>query len=175
MQKGRNAAIIIVLVILIALSMTNQAYAATIYTALENGKITNTFEMGEKVRIIIYPTTTQFKVIVVDPEGDIRYQETAYTLKYDEVLSGITDKPGWWTVKVTESGDIGPLALEAEQTSEQSSVQPSEQSSEQYLTALNNVVPEVPLGTITATTTILLALGFYGLIRNKKSSSTKPN
>jgi len=167
MQKGRNAAIIIVLVILIALSMTNQAYAATIYTAKEDGKITSTFEMGEKVRIIIYPTTTQFKVIVVDPEGDIRYQETVYTLKYDEVLSGITDKPGWWTVKVTDSGDIGPRALEAELT--------SEQSSEQYLTALNNVVPEVPLGTIGATTTILLALGFYGLIRHKKSSSTKPN
>jgi hypothetical protein len=136
MRKDTSVAVILLFLAVVAISFTPQVHAASIYAAKEDGTITSTFEMGEKVRIVAYSGSLPIEIIIKDPEGVTRHRETVYTLNYDKILSGITDQPGWWEVTMREGGEIAPRALSADPTSTQ------------YLTSFNNVIPEVPLGTL---------------------------
>ena len=141
------------------LILTEKTYAATITTAKEDGTITDTFLMGEKVRIIATSTTTITKVTVIDPDGLIRYTENTITFKYDKTIDGITDKPGIWKITVTEDSEFEPLT--EQQTETQST------TSTTYLTATNNVAPETPLGTIAILATFLAAFGILASRKNR--------
>jgi hypothetical protein len=135
MRKITFAALSLVFVMLATLPLIQYVDAANIYTAKEDGTITSTFEMNDKVRIIGNSLSILFEIIITDPEGVIRYRETVRTpgATYDKVLSGITDIPGWWKIEMHETGEIKPLG---------------DVTSIGYLTSFDNVTPEVPLGTL---------------------------
>lgn len=147
MRKTTLVALISLFLTVMVISFTPQVHAASIYTAKVDGTITNTFEMDEKVRIIAYSRNPPIEIIIKDPKGVTRHRETVYTLKYDKILSEITDQPGWWEVTMREGGEITPRTLSAEPTSTQ------------YLTSFNNVIPEVPLGTLSILIAFFAAFG----------------
>ena len=156
MRKRTFAVLSLLLFTVVIISTIPHVYAATVYTAKEDGTITQTFEMGDTVRIIAHSTTVPCDIIVKGPNGLTRYKETTSSVNYDKVLSGITTEPGWWIVEVHPRGGVKPLATpEAEVTSTP------------YLTSYNNVVPEAPLGTISIFISFFAALGI-SLFRKKK-------
>lgn len=158
MRKDTSVVAILLFLTVAVISFTPQAHAASMYTAKADGTIISTFEMGEKVRIVAYSGSLSFEIIIKDPEGVIRHRETVDSLNYDKILSGITDQPGWWEVTMRESGEITPRALSADPTSTH------------YLTSFNNVIPEVPLGTLS----ILIAfLAAFGISLFRKRSKPK--
>jgi hypothetical protein len=158
MRKDTSVAAILLFLIVVVISFTPQVHAASMYTTRADGTIISTFEMGEKVGIVAHSGSLPFEIIIKDPEGVIRHRETVYALNYDKILSGITDQPGWWEVTMRESGEIAPRALSADPTSTQ------------YLTSFNNVIPEVPLGTLS----ILIAFSAaFGISLFRKRSKPK--
>jgi hypothetical protein len=132
------------------LSMAQQVHATTVYTAKEDGTAVGTFEMGEKVRIVASSASYPYFVTVKDPDGAIRHREYVTSSGYDKVLSEITDKPGLWTIELQSGGGSKPLA---------GTLAAPQQPSTMYLTTISNVVPEVPLGTITIVGALFAALG----------------
>jgi hypothetical protein len=152
-MRAITSLLAVAIVSLIAISAALPAHAASIYTAQEDGTPTSNFQMGANIRIIAQSMTVPFYITIKDPDGIMRHTETVYASKYDQVLSDISDKPGWWTIKLTPSK--GPTILG----------EPTEPTSTEYQTVLNNVVPEVPLGTISAALTLLAALGVVTLRR----------
>jgi len=115
-----------------------------VYTAKEDGTPADTFEMGEKVRIIAYSSNPcPYDIIVTDSEGLVRFTDTSYVPNYDEVVPGITDKLGWWEVK---AGTV----------------------STRYGTAFYNVIPEVPLGTLAAVVACFSAFGITLMQKRSK-------
>jgi len=162
MQKSGHILTTIAFAVVIILSLAQQTYAINVYVAKEDGTAASTFEMGEKVRIITYSTKTPFDITVIDPEGKARYKETSYTRNYDKILNGITDKAGRWEVIVTEqTGGTIPKTT---------SIPPT---STHYTTTINNVVPEVPLGTITILMTFLAAFGIIAFRKKVTLTRTK--
>ena len=168
MRKTELAAVLCGLGFLMLFSLTPHAYAVDVHTAKEDGAVAVSFEVGENVRIIVqsssFPLSTVLSVTVSDPEGRIRYRESTRTFKYDKTLTGMTDRPGWWVVTITE----GP---ERSLTGEiPGSVDAVVKRSTKYLATIKNVVPEVPLGTITMVLTFLAAFGVVALRkRNHKT------
>lgn len=158
MRKDTSVAVILLFLTVVVISFTPQVHAASIYTAKADGTIISTFEMGEKVRIVAYSGSLPFEIIIKDPNGVTRHRETVYTLEYNKTLSEITDQAGWWEVTMREGGEITPRALSADPTSTH------------YLTSFNNVIPEVPLGTLS----ILIAfLAAFGISLFRKRSKPK--
>ena len=158
MRKDTSVVAILLFLTVAVISFTPQAHAASISLAKVDGTITNTFEMGEKVRIVAYSTSPLIEIIIKDPNGDIRHKETVDAHEYNKTLSKITDQPGWWEVTMRESGEITPRALSADPTSTH------------YLTSFNNVIPEVPLGTLS----ILIAFSAaFGISLFRKRSKPK--
>jgi len=117
-------------------------YAMGVYTAKEDGTITATFRIGEKVRIIA-DAPTPYNIIVADPQVITRYIETSLTIKYDKTLSGLTDKIGKWEVRITPLRGSTIVAI----------------TSAQYTTAIANVVPEIPFGTLSMLLAFSAAFG----------------
>ena len=114
--------------------LTPKAYAASVYTAKEDGTQTDKFAMGEKVRIIAYSSSCPYNIVIIDSNGITRYTVTSNTPKYDQIWDNITDKPGWWEVKAGTA-------------------------STSYATAFYNVIPETPLGTISMIIACFAAFG----------------
>jgi len=157
--------IAVVMMIVAAFLLTvNQAQAATVMTASEDGTPTETFQMGENVRIIAGSNSVPFNIVVEDPDGIMRHRETVYIFSYDKVLSTITGKPGWWKVRIEE----GEIIIRGTQPN----AVPPPQASTEYLTAPElNAVPEVPLGTIMIVSAFFAALG---IVAFRKRSNHKP-
>lgn len=130
------------------LALAPNAYAnPNVSTYNEDGTLTDRFIMGEKVRIIAYSSYPEppYEIIVIDPDGITRFTDTSNFTNYDSgLLSGITDKPGWWEVKAGKAGI-------------------------KYGTAWYNVVPEVPLGTLSILITCFAALGISTFRKHFKS------
>jgi hypothetical protein len=147
----QNSAKILIIALTAAalLSMAQQVHATNVYTAKEDGTAVGTFVMGEKVRIVASSISYPYYIIVKDPNGAIRHREYVTSSGYDKVLSEITDKPGLWTITL-ENGGSKPLA---------GALAAPQQPSAMYLTTISNVVPEVPLGTITIVGVLFAAFG----------------
>ena len=152
MRKTMVTASILIITLLGILSLAQRAHAATIYTAKEDGTVTSIFEINENVRLVAQSMNAPSEIKVIDPEGVTRYQETVHSVSqsYDKVLSSISDIPGWWKVEVHAIEEWKPLAP----------TQP-EKVSTQYLISVNNVVSEVPVGTLSA---LLMFFAAFGII-----------
>jgi hypothetical protein len=170
MRKTKLAAVLFGLGFLMLFFFTPQAYAVDVRTANGNGTVAAVFNVGDDVRIIVqsskFPESTVLSVIVSDPDGRVRYMESAHTFRYDRTLTGMTDKPGWWVVTVTEGPE---RTLSGDDSGNGSAVV---QESTEYLATVQNVVPEVPLGTITIVLTFLAAFGVIAL--RKRSHGASP-
>lgn len=161
----RSLHVSIGIVIFAALLLTvQQVQASSVITASEDGTPVDTFQMGDNVRIIAGSEAVPFTIVIEDPDGFICHRETVYVFSYDEVLSTITGKPGWWKVRIEE----GQIIVRGTQPD----ALPPPQASTQYLTTpeLNNV-PEVPLGTIMIVSAFFAALGIIAL---RKRSNHEP-
>lgn len=107
------------------------------------GALKEIFNIGEDVNITAYSEYTPYEVIVIDSEGVTRFTDTSTTPRYSKIVSGITDKLGWWEVKAgTETTHYG--------------------------TAWYQVIPEAPLGAIMILTACFAGLGVTQLRRKKK-------
>lgn len=137
-------------VAVVTLTFIPYGYAnPNVYTAKEDGTITDTFAMGEKVRIIAYSSNPcPYEVVVTDSDGVVRFTDTSNVPNYDKVVTGITDKPGWWEVKAGTTFT-------------------------HYGIALYNVIPEVPLGTLAAVAACFSALGLTVMQKRSKFNTSK--
>lgn len=84
--------------------------------------------------------------------GQVRNLLTS--IVYDKTLSGLTNKLGWYAVEASS---------------------PIHEVLKNYACVYFNVIPEIPVGTITAVSTMLFGLGFYGLVQRKKLRYLKLN
>jgi len=137
-------------VALITLTLIPCGYAnPNVYTAKEDGTPTDTFSMGEKVRIIAYSSNPcPYEIVVTDSDGVVRFTDTSDVPNYENVVPGITDKPGWWEVK---AGTVSTY----------------------YGIAFYNVIPEVPLGTLAAVVACFSALGVTVMQKRSKFNTSK--
>jgi hypothetical protein len=135
----------------------------SLYTAKADGTISSTFAMGEEVRIIA-SSTGSWNIIVSDPSGTAQFTD-AFTLQYNKTISGITDTPGNWTVKLYPvlKGSPTPQTEPSPQTTSSTSITYT-------VDPPATVVPEAPLGTIS----IFLALfAAFGIALFRKKNKTK--
>jgi hypothetical protein len=107
------------------------------------------FVGGEDVRIIADSSDMPITITVTDPDGIIVHTEIYPGYKYDEILSGLTEKSGWYTVEASS---------------------PLDTVRKNYACTYFKVIPEVPLGTIAAAMTMSLGLGFFLVQRKKRYS-----
>lgn len=170
MRKTKLTAVLCGLGFLMLFFLTPHAFAVDLHTAKEDGAVAVSFEVGENVRIIVQsssPTlSTVLSITVSDPEGRIRYRESARTLRYDKTLTGMTDRPGWWIVTITEGPE---RSLNGETPGSGDAVV---ERSTRYLATIKNVVPEVPLGTITVLLAFFAAFGVMTLRRRNHRVSS---
>lgn len=170
MRKTKLTAVLCGLGFLMLFFLTPHAFAVDLHTAKEDGAVAVSFEVGENVRIIVQsssPTlSTVLSITVSDPEGRIRYRESARTFRYDKTLTGMTDRPGWWIVTITEGPE---RSLNGETPGSGDAVV---ERSTRYLATIKNVVPEVPLGTITVLLAFFAAFGVMTLRRRNHRVSS---
>ena len=153
MRVNRTFPVIVLLIATgIALCLAPQASAANVYTADANGTRTDTFLMGDKIRIIAYGVSP-YSIDLTDPDGFVRYTDTSRAVRFDKVLTGYTDKPGKWIVRITERFN-GPQPLG------QSMIEPSSfiTTDTEYMTVVQNAIPEAPLGTLAISIALCMAL-----------------
>ena len=144
MRKIISSALALTIAAVWIISSARPTQATNVYTTREDGSTTDTFAMGENVRIVAYSTDPcPYEIVIIDSEGVIRYTETCNTPNYEKVLNGITDKPGWWEVKAGAT-------------------------STRYATAFFNVIPEIPFGTLSILLTCFAALGISLLQKRVK-------
>lgn len=125
-----------------------QAGNISVGTYDTTGLARDTFGGGEDVRIIAESTDMPITITVTDPDGDVVYSENYDGVIYDKILSGITEKEGWYTVEASS---------------------PIDNVRKNYACTYLHVIPEVPLATLGATATMLFGLGFYGWVRRKNT------
>jgi len=137
-------------IIMVTLSFIPFGYAnPNVSTAREDGTPTDTFGIGEKVRIIAYSSDPcPYDIIVTDSDGIVRFTDHSDVPNYNKVITGITDKPGWWEVKAG--------AVHA-----------------RYGIALYNVIPVVPFGTLGVIAACFSALGIAKLQKRRKLNISK--
>jgi hypothetical protein len=114
-------------------------------TFKEDGTPSDVFDIGEKVNITAYSASTPYDIIVKDSDGVTRYTDTSSTPRYSKVISGITDKLGWWEVKAGSAATF-------------------------YASAWYKVIPEVPLGVVAVLTACFAGLGVKQLRRRRKEA-----
>lgn len=107
----------------------------------------DTFSAGESVRIIAQSSVSPLTIRIIDPDSVETYSETVSSLTFDKILSGITQKSGWYTVEASSQLTTNRVS---------------------FATVFFNSVPEAPLGTASIAAVSLAALGVYGVIRRKK-------
>lgn len=129
-----------------------QASTINVGTYDATGDPKETFAIGELVRIKASSTHKPIRIEIRDPDNLLLHQEEFDGYEYDQTFDHLTQKHGWHTV-------IATSRIDEQRTN--------------YGCVYFNVIPEVPLGIVSATTTMLLGLGFYGFIRHKKPSYTK--
>jgi len=140
------------------LLLFGKGYAIIIITAREDGTPTNTFILGEKVRIIISSQNCILTIEVKDPDNQVAYIEHPLDSYYNRTITGITNKPGTWTITVEES-TVQPRSA--------STTSIRKTYTKNYVTTSLNVTPEVPLGTIVIIATFLAAFGVT-IVKNKQ-------
>jgi len=155
----RKTATFLTLAVFVALLFSSlvkvgQAGSISVGTYDTTGLPRDIFSGGEDIRIIADSSDMPITITVTDPDGSIVHEETYNGYKYDKILSGLTEKSGWYAVEAAS---------------------PIDEVRKNYACTYFNTVPEIPLGTVGAATAILLGLGFYGLLRRKKLQYVKMN
>jgi hypothetical protein len=114
-------------------------------TFKEDGTPSDVFDIGEKVNITAYSASVPYDIIVKDSDGVTRYTDTSSTPRYSKIISGITDKLGWWEVTAGSAETY-------------------------YASAWYKVIPEVPLGVVAVLTACFAGLGVKRLrVRRKET------
>jgi hypothetical protein len=144
---------LLVLGVLTFSSLTKLAVASGISVGTYDtaGAPKTTFNLGEDVRIIATSTDKPITIKVYDPDNVTVYSDSVNSKTYDKTISGITTKLGYYTVEASS-----PVAG-TKRTN--------------FSTVFYNVIPEAPLGTASIAIVGLSALGFYGLVRRRKTTS----
>lgn len=149
MKKMLTLIIPAVLFILLFSNFLMVVFAADISVGTYDatGQPKEIFAAGEQVRIKASSSQTPITIVVKDPDGLVVHSEVYDGNEYDETLSGITTKSGWYTVEASS---------------------PIDSTLKNFACTYFNVVPDVPLGTAGAATAIVFALAFYSLARRRK-------
>jgi hypothetical protein len=122
---------------MLTLILTPNAYAGNPSVATYDattGALKEVFEIGEDVNITAYSESTPYEIIVKDSDGMTRFTDESDTPRYSKIISGITDKLGWWEVIAGSESTY-------------------------YASAWYKVVPETPLGVIAILFACFASLG----------------
>lgn len=151
MKKTLTFPVLVVCAVLLCPSLVKLGQAVGIsvgmYDPVYEGVERDTFNIGEDVRIIAESIDKPITITVLDPYGVVVHSETHDDYIYDDTVGGITEIAGVYTVEAAS---------------------PADEVRENYACAYFKTIPEIPLGTIGVAATMLLGLGFYGLVRRKK-------
>ena len=107
----------------------------------EDGDVSDSFNIGDKVGIKACSATTPYDIYVYDPDGDERYHWQTGLEDWDSgLLTDISDELGWWEVKAgtTET---------------------------HFATGYYQVIPEVLFGTLAAVGACFAGLGIIRIRR----------
>jgi len=63
------------------------------------------FNIGEAVRLIASSSDIPITITVTDPDGIVVHSETYDDYEYDKILSGLTEKSGWFMVEASSPID----------------------------------------------------------------------
>jgi len=117
-------------------------------------------QFGDGVNGMIPPTGGEIKTTYrtgAGEEGAVvagEVRNLLTSIAYDKTLSGLTTKLGWYTVEASS---------------------PVDEVRKNYACVYFHTIPEIPVGTITAVTAMLLGLSLYGLVQRKKLRYSKLN
>lgn len=108
------------------------------------------FDLGEPVRIKFNSTSTPINLTIYDPSNTKIHSQKYYSTVNDITFNDITTQLGWYTVTASSPIPGAPPTIY------------------NFAVTYYQVVPEVPLGTAVATTTLGLALVTFGIFKRRK-------
>jgi hypothetical protein len=154
-DKMRSKLTFIVIALLVAVLcgsvvMLGQAEEISVglYDPVWEGVRRDSFNIGERIRVIAESTDKPITVIIKDPYGNVVHYEVWYGYKYNKVLSGMTRIAGYYSVEASS-----PMKGTIRRN---------------YACVWYRIIPEIPLGTIGVAATMFAVLGFYGLMHRRK-------